>query len=108
MNAHVLHLFHGHRFLGGRAVANRVRNEAESLLRADRSAVVLLDFTGVQGVSHSFADELLTPLNELLCERLSARVFLSNCSTGVREGLEMTASMHGLVMPAAAPYPITA
>ena len=108
MKAHVLRLFQGHRFLGGRAVANRVRNEAESLLRTDRTAVVLLDFTGVEGVSHSFADELLTPLNELLCERLSTRVFLSNCSSGVREGLEVTASMHGLVMPAAAPYRVTA
>jgi hypothetical protein len=108
MNAYVLRLFHGHRFLGGRAVANRVRNEAERLLRTDRSAVVLLDFAGVEGVSHSFADELLTPLNELLCERLGARVFLSNCSSGVREGLEMTASMHGLVMPTPAPHSVTA
>lgn len=94
-------LYRGHRFLGGRGVAHEVRLAAEDLLRRDPAAVVLLDFSGVEGVSHSFADELLSPLNDLLHEAVKDRVWLVNCSDEVLEELELVAMMHGLVMPGA-------
>lgn len=99
--AHTLTLNRGHRFLGGRGTAHAARRAAEELLGHDPSAVVVLDFSGVEGVSHSFADELLSPLSELLHEAMQHRVLLANCADDVREELELVASMHRLFMPGA-------
>lgn len=96
----ILKLYRGHRFLGGRSVAHEVRRRAEDLLASNRSLVVVLDFSDIEGVSHSFADELLTPLSELLEEGNQERVYLRNCSSEVFEDLELIAAMHGLRMPA--------
>jgi hypothetical protein len=94
-----LTLFRGHRFLGGRGVAHEVRLAAVDALRRDRREVVILDFAGVEGVSHSFVDELLSPLTDLLHEAVSQRVRLENVSDEVLEELEIVASMHGLYLP---------
>lgn len=96
---HVFQMFQGHRFLGGRALANRVRNEACALITANPTAEVVLDFDRVEGVSHSFTDELLSPLDELLHEHVAERVFLVNCAPEVLEQLELVAMMHDLAMP---------
>lgn len=99
---HVFQMFQGHRFLGGRALANRVRNEACALIAADPTAEVVLDFDRVEGVSHSFADELLAPLDELLHERVAEQVLLVNCAPDVLEQLEVVALMHNMAMPGVA------
>jgi hypothetical protein len=95
----VFTLYRGHRFLGGRAVAHNVRRAAEAFLASNLKAAVVLDFRRVEGVSHSFADELLSPLSELLQEETRERVFLTNCSDEVLEELQLVATMHGLFMP---------
>jgi hypothetical protein len=73
--------------------------EAESVLRSAYQRVVLFDFSGVTGVSHGFADELLTPLNELESEDLARRVVFWNCGARVREALELVAELHHLKLP---------
>jgi hypothetical protein len=98
----VMPLYRGHSFLGGRSVAQRVRRDAEALLASDPEAVVVLDFRGVEGVSHSFADELLTPLSESLKSTMRERVLLTNCTAEVLEELKLVAVMHDLFMPALA------
>ena len=95
----VVEMFRGNRFLGGRGVANEVRNLVGDLLRADPMATAVLDFARVEGVSHSFADELLAPLSELLDDRLAERVLLTNCAPEVWAELEVIALMHDLVLP---------
>ncbi len=95
-------LFRGHRFLGGRAVAYEVRREAEKLLEKQPNLVIVLDFEGVEGVSHSFADELLSPLSDLLGERVAERVRIENVDPDVLEDLRLVAMMHGLHMPSVA------
>jgi hypothetical protein len=95
----VFEMFRGSRFLGGRGVANEVRNLVADLLHADPTATAVLDFARVEGVSHSFADELLAPLSELLDNRLAERVLLTNCAAEVWEELEVVALMHDLAMP---------
>jgi hypothetical protein len=95
---HRLSLFHGNEFLGGRAVAFHVRTTAEELLRADRDALVVLDFQHVVGISHSCADELLSPLSELGAS-LRSRVVIEHCSAEVYGDLASVARMHELHMP---------
>jgi hypothetical protein len=85
-----------HRFSGGCGVAHEVL-----LLSHDPSTVLLLDFAGVEDVSHGFADELLSPLNDLLHEAVGDRVWPVNCADEVPEEFEPVALMHGLVMPGA-------
>ena len=97
---HRLSLFHGHGFLGGRGVAFRVRTDAEQILRSDDHAVVALDCAEVTGVSHSFADELLSPLSDLLGPDVASRVILENCSDSVYADFASVAEMHRLHMPA--------
>jgi hypothetical protein len=92
-------LYSGHSFLGGRSVAFKVRTEAEVVLRTTSDTVVL-DFDKVEGVSHSFADELLSSLTDLLGDRLCERVVLTNCQDSVYRDLESVAHMHCLSMPA--------
>jgi hypothetical protein len=91
------------RFLGGRAVAHRVRLEAEDFLRDVPDGVVVLDFSNVEGISHSFADELLSPLSELLGERVRERVFVEGADEEVAEILAIVARMHRLWMPTVRP-----
>ena len=98
----VIEMFRGNRFLGGRGWANEVRNRVGDLLQRDPETIILLDFSRVEGVSHSFADELLAPLSELLEERFATRVLVANCAAEVMEELELVALMHGLAMPGVA------
>jgi hypothetical protein len=91
-----------HRFLGGRALAHDLRRRIQAELEADRDRVLVLDLTGVEGVSHSFADELLSPLSEWLEEGLADRVVLAGAADEVIEALELVATLHGLFMPAVA------
>jgi hypothetical protein len=95
----VLKLYSGRGFLGGRAVAHKVRTEAAMLLAADADCVVVLDFSLVDGVSHSFADELLSPLADMLSDDVKRRVSLANCSPSTLADLQSVADMHGLPMP---------
>lgn len=96
-----MELFRGHRFLGSRGGAHQVRVAAEELLRREGSAVIVLDFAGVDGVSHGFADELLSPLSELLHDKMRRRVKVVNCSDKVWKELKLVAGMHRLFLPAA-------
>lgn len=98
MEEAVLGLYAGHEFLGGRAVAHRLRTEAERILRSDPKAIVVLDFCRVEGVSHSFGDELLSALADCLGEGTPNRVFLANCSRQVFADLNSVARMHQLPM----------
>ena len=95
----VLAVFAGREFLGGRAVAHKVRTEAERVLRSNRKAVVVLDFGRVEGISHSFGDELLSALGDLCGSRVRDRVLLANCSREVLGDLQSVAEMHNLPMP---------
>lgn len=90
------------RFLGGRALAHDLRGRVRSALEHDRDCTVVLDLSGVEGVSHSFADELLSPLSEWLDEAFADRVILAGCSQDVLDELEAVAVLHGLFMPAVA------
>lgn len=95
----VLTAYHGTAFLGGRAVGFKLRSEAERILSADRRAHLVLDFARVEGVSHSFADELLSPLSDMLGKATPSRVAVRNCSSDVAADLRSVADMHGLFMP---------
>jgi len=95
----VLQLFAGNEFLGGRQVAFAVRTKALEWLEADRSSVIDLDFSGVRGVSHSFSDELLSPLSDALGTGVATRVTISHCAEAVRQSLESVAMLHGLHVP---------
>ena len=94
-------LFRGHPFLGGRGSANAVRTAAEDALRADPSGLVILDFAGVKGVSHSFTDELLAPLSELLGSQMCRRVVVRHCAPAVWDAMQAVCEMHSLTLPAA-------
>lgn len=96
-------MFRGHAFLGGRAVAHAVRKEALRFLAEHPDGAVVLDFSGVRGVSHSFADELLSPFSEELGQAVPNRVRIENASPGVVEMLRLVADMHDLVMPQVGP-----
>lgn len=95
-------LDHPHSFLGGRGLGRDLRDRIEFVLRSDVQASVALDLAGVQGVSHSFADELLSPLSEWLGDNFADRVILANCSPAVVAEFELVAAMHDLFMPAVA------
>jgi hypothetical protein len=92
----------GHTFLGGRGLARDLREEVEALLRADPTGTVVLDLSGVEGVSHSFADELLSPLSEWLEEELEDRVVLANGSPDVLAEIQAVGAMHDLFLPSVA------
>ena len=93
-------LYRGQSFLGSRGTANGVRTAAEDALRLNPVATVILDFDGVEGVSHSFTDELLAPLSELLGPDMKSRVLAINCDPQVWESMTAVCKMHGLTMPA--------
>lgn len=92
-------LYRGHAFLGGRGTAHEIRADVERRLAKGKHAIITLDFAGVEGVSHSFADELLSPLSERLGQQVSRRVRLVNVADDVAEDLEVVADMHGLYVP---------
>jgi hypothetical protein len=94
----ILTVFSGREFLGGRAVAHKVRTEAERVLSANRGAIVVLDFEGVRGISHSFGDELLSSLGDFFDGEEPDRVFLANCTKDVWDDLKSVADMHDLPM----------
>ena len=90
------------RFPGGRGWANEVGNRVGGLLQRDAKAIVVLDVSRVEGVSHSFADERLAPLSELLERGSVTRGLSAHCPSEVREELALAASMCGLAMPGVA------
>lgn len=94
-----LKMFSGDDFLGSRGRAHTAREKVEQALLSHPSSGVVLDFKGVAGMSHSFTDELLSPLDELLGEDMGRRVSLVRCAKGVRDAVEMVCEMHGLRPP---------
>lgn len=95
---YTLKLFRGNPFLGGRQVAFEVRTKAIKLLK-DETASVCLDFESVRGVSHSFSDELLSPLADELGDILKKRVVIMNCDKKVQDDLMGVAKLHSLTLP---------
>jgi len=95
---HVLKFKAENAFLGGRQVALDLRSRAIAVL-ANQAESVAIDFSGVRGVSHSFADELLSPLSEMLGQSLSRRVTITCCDPEVEEDLRSVAGLHGLYLP---------
>ena len=89
----------GCNFLGSRGTANTIRCEAEDALRARPDTVVVFDFFGVHGISHSFTDELVAPLSDLLGSTFSRRAVFENCTPEVQEAVELVCEMHGLYRP---------
>lgn len=96
---HTLKLFQGTPFLGGRQVAFKVRSQAIQFLTTHPQQTLVLDFTDVRGVSHSFSDELLSPLSDLLGCTTSSRVIVTHCDEMVRDGLQGVAELHDLHLP---------
>ncbi len=95
-----LKMYAGAPFLGGRGSAHSTRLAVERLMAENPGLVVFLDFTGVTGVSHSYADELLTPLSELFAAEPGKHVVFTNCPETVLETFSLVCSMHGLPTPA--------
>lgn len=95
----VLKLFSGNEFLGGRHVAFVIRTEACEYLVQNPSSKVVLDFQDVRGVSHSFSDELLSPLSDLLGDRVCRHVEIVNCDEMVQKSLRSVARLHNLHQP---------
>lgn len=89
----------GVRFLGGRARAQRIRLAICGALEAGEASRFAVDFSGCTGISHSAADELLTPLTETFGDDLPTRVTFLGCSDSVREMLEGVSDMHDLGLP---------
>ncbi len=78
----VLTAFAGNDILTEASAAERLRAAIEERL-AHSAEIVVLDFTGINGVSSDFVDALLGPLFELLGDTLPERVLLDNCSASV-------------------------
>lgn len=94
-----LTVFQGNAFLGGRQVAFELRSQAIQFLSENPNQDVVLDFSNVRGVSHSFSDELLSPLSDFLGHNTLNRVKIRHCVKVVREDLEGVADLHDLYMP---------
>lgn len=94
----ILKAFDGYTFLGARLSATKISAKAATLLKADHSPEILVDFEGVTGVSHSYADELLSGLADLLDE-FGARVAVANCQSEVLGELRAVAALHDIPMP---------
>jgi anti-sigma regulatory factor (Ser/Thr protein kinase) len=86
-------------FLGSRNTARRLRLVVSAACGGQNGCRVLVDFSGVSGVSHSFADELLSPLSEQFGTELSNRVSFVNCADSVERVFGVVADMHGLKLP---------
>ncbi len=89
----VLAVFRGADILKHAGDAGALRREIEEVLREGEDTVVVLDFAGVNGLSHGFVDELLAPLFDLLGEAMPDRVLLDNCSAAVLNDLKCVADM---------------
>lgn len=98
-NAYRFAMDQGHSFLGGRSLANKIRNAALDALSTDPDARVVLDFAGIRGVSHSFADELIAPMSEKLGRKMGHRVTFEHCDPFVVEALRLVCEMHSLNAP---------
>ncbi|MCG4261381.1 STAS-like domain-containing protein [Acetobacter senegalensis] len=96
---HVLKLFSGNEFLGGRHVAFVIRTQACKFLEEHPQSKVVLDFQGVRGVSHSFSDELLSPLSDMLGAQAPDHVEIVNCDEMVEKDLKSVARLHNLHTP---------
>lgn len=96
-------LYQGFDFLGGRGTANRTRLRIAELLKKERDAKIKLDFANVSGVSHSFADELITPLVEEFGDQVWARLHFKNCSESVVQVLQFFARLHSVSLPTLPP-----
>lgn len=86
-------------FLGGRSTANRVRNAALALLKQNPAAVVSFDFDRVEGMSHSFTDELVAPLSDALGAAMNCVVVFKNCTHEVEGTVRLVCEAHRLHMP---------
>ena len=60
----------------------------------------VVDFSGVLGVSHSFADEFLAPLTEYFGEHLAEFVRAVNCADDVKDTFLELAQYDDLELPA--------
>lgn len=78
-------------FLGSRVLGERVRARILDLLHSSSDRVVL-DFTGVQGMTQSFADEVFRKLLEEVSEQDVARVAVGHLSDDVRAVLRYATS----------------
>ena len=94
-----IRVFRRYAFLAGRSVAYDVRREILRFLAENPEGTVVLDFSDVRGVSHGFADELLSPLSEELGDATPLRVRIENASPKVLEMIRFVADMYGLTMP---------
>ena len=86
-------------FLGSRNTAHRLCLAILAGLADGTVRRVLVNFSGISGISHSFADELLSPLSEQLGRALAKRVAFVNCTNSVERGFGVVADMHGLQLP---------
>jgi hypothetical protein len=86
-------------FLGSRNTARRLRMAITATSHGLAVQRALVDFSGVSGISHSFADELLTPLTEQFGNDLFNRVSFVNCADSVERAFGVVADMHGLQLP---------
>lgn len=98
-NQKVFRIFQGNEYLGGRITAFKIRSEIEKEYRENHELFFVLDFEKVLGVSHSFADELLSPLHDLWEKDVDKFVIITNCSPSLKEDLESVANLHSLYIP---------
>ncbi len=92
-------VFSGADFLGSRGKANSIVQEVRKLLEAYPHGNIEIDFSDISGMSHSFTDELLTALNEVLQDEITDRIIITNCGPRARETVELICDMHRLRCP---------
>ena len=86
-------------FLGSRNTARRLSLAILAAPAGRAVRRVLVNFSGVSGISHGFADELLSPLSEQFGKDLAKRVSFVNCANSVERAFGVVADMHGLKLP---------
>jgi hypothetical protein len=86
-------------FLGSRNTGRRLWLTISAALKDQAVRRALIDFSGISGISHGFADELLSPLSERLGKSLANRVSFVNCANAVERTFGVVADMHGLQLP---------
>ena len=78
--------------LSGRPAGKEAYLSARAyLLPQDKNELVEIDFTGVQVLSPSWADEFITPLKNALGKNL---ILLPSANSSVKASLEMLAEQH--------------
>ena len=90
----ILSVFAGDDILVRSAEAGLLRRRVQDCLDERDDAVVVLDFAGINGVSHDYVDELLSPLFDVLGDTLPDRVLLDNCSASVLNDLKCVADLN--------------